>query len=245
MKIADHVEVLDITMSVAGRQSTIHPVLLWGDGDGATIIDTGMPGQLDAIKAHLDRMRVDLSEIRRIILTHQDIDHIGGASALAEATGARVFAHPDDIPYIEGDLPSIKMTPDRIEKMTQSLPDAERERVRAILQNPPRVKVGTAIRDGDELPFHGGLLVVHTPGHTPGHVSIFLKRSRVLLSGDALRVEEGELVGPSPSATPDMEMATASLGKLVPLPVDRVLCYHGGLSPEGAAARIRALASGS
>lgn len=244
MKIAERVEVLEITMNIAGRQSAIHPVLLWDDGDGATLIDTGMPGQLDLIRAHLDRLGVKMKDIRRIILTHQDIDHIGGAAALVKATGAEVLAHADDVPYIEGVKPLIKMNKERIEKMTESLPEKDREAARRMMGNPPSVDVDRRVADGEEIDLHGGMVVVHTPGHTPGHLSIYLKKSHILVSGDALRVENGKLVGPAPGATPDMNQAVASLAKLLPFEIDRVLCYHGGLSPEGASDRIRELADG-
>jgi len=245
MKIAKHVEALDITMSIAGRQSVIHPLLIWEDDDGITLIDTGMPGQTEQIEAHLKRLGLALKDVRRIVLTHQDIDHIGGAAALVATSGAEVYAHPDDIPYIEGDKPLIKMNRERVEKMIQSLPENERERARQMLTNPPSVKVDRQLQDGEELDFYGGMLLLHTPGHTPGHTSIFLRRPGLLVAGDALRVEEGRLVGPSPEATPDMELAVASLSRLTALPVKRVLCYHGGLASEegkDAADRIRELA---
>jgi glyoxylase-like metal-dependent hydrolase (beta-lactamase superfamily II) len=245
MKIAERAEVLEITMKIAGRQSAIHPLLLLDDGDGATLIDTGMPGQLELIREHLDRLGIKMSAIKRIILTHQDIDHIGGAAELVKATGAEVMAHADDVPYIEGVKPLIKMNRERIEKMTESLPENEREAARRMMSNPPSVDVDLRVHDGEELDFHGGMIVVHTPGHTPGHVSIYLKKPRILVSGDALRVEEGKLVGPAPGATPDMDQAVASLRKLLPFEIDRVLCYHGGLSPSSASARIRELADGA
>lgn len=88
----------------------------------------------------------------------------------------------------------------------------------------------------------GGMVVIHTPGHTPGHISLFLPADHLLIAGDALRVEDGELEGPSPKATPDMSRATASLRKLLAYPIDRVFCYHGGLSKPGALARLWELA---
>jgi len=245
MRIAKHIEALDISMNIAGRQSVIHPLLIWGDDDGITLIDTGMPGQTEQIEAHFKRLGLALKNIRRIILTHQDIDHIGGAAALVETSGAEVYAHGEDIPYIEGHKPLIKMNRERVEKMTASLAKDERERARRVLNNPPSVKVNRRLEDGEELDFYGGMLLLHTPGHTPGHTSIFLRRPGLLVAGDALRVEEGRLVGPSPEATPDMTLAVASLSRLTALPVKRVLCYHGGLAAEegkDAASRIRELA---
>jgi glyoxylase-like metal-dependent hydrolase (beta-lactamase superfamily II) len=86
------------------------------------------------------------------------------------------------------------------------------------------------------------MVVIHTPGHTPGHISLFIPAERLLISGDALRTENGDVVGPHPPATPDMPLAIASLKKLLDYPIDRVLSYHGGLSKPGALAKIRELA---
>ena len=95
-----------------------------------------------------------------------------------------------------------------------------------------------ALADGEELPYGGGIVVIHTPGHTPGHMSFFLPADHLLISGDALRVESGVLEGPNPKVTPDLSLAAASLRKLLGYPIDRVLCYHGGLSGPGALARL-------
>ena len=69
----------------------------------------------------------------------------------------------------------------------------------------------------------------------------------LLIAGDELRAEEGGLVGPSEWATPDMESANASLGKLTEHQIDYVLCYHGGLYGPNASekiAQLRATATG-
>ncbi len=241
MKIAEGVEALDLPMQFAGNASTIYPLVVWDDGGTVTLVDTGVPGLLDAFKQKLSTIGLDLKKVRRIILTHQDIDHIGSAAALKEATGAEVMAHADDRPYIEGEKPLVKMNPERMRKMLESAPAKDRERMETMFSNPPRVKVDRLLRDGEVLPIHGGITIIHTPGHTPGHISLFLQGARLLVSGDALRVEEGVLVGPAPGATPDMKQAVASLKKLIALPVDRVLCYHGGLSGPNQVARIKEL----
>ena len=244
MKIADQVEVLEVPMSFAGRMSVIHPVLLRDDDGSSTLIDTGMPGQLEQFRTLMQEAGVPLSSLARIIITHQDIDHIGGAQALVDESDAEVFAHPDDKPYIQGELPLIKMNAERIAAMVASLPESEREAARAMLAHPPRVTVDTNLSDGQELPFHGGIVVIHTPGHTPGHVSLYLRKHRILVSGDAMVVQDGVLAGPNPGATPNLAQATKSLSKLVAYPIDRVVCYHGGLSPAGASERIRELCAG-
>ncbi len=242
MQLGKNLEALEVSMRFGGNESTIYPVLLWDKKDGATLIDTGVPGSDAAIGEHLTRLGLKWKDIRRIIITHQDIDHIGGASAAVKASNAEVLAHSDDIPYIQGERRLLKMDPARVEAMVQTLPAEQRERARQLFASPPKVQVDRALADGEELPFGGGMVVIHTPGHTPGHISIFLRAERLLISGDALRAENGALQGPSPSATPDLAQATASLLKLLDYPIDRVLCYHGGLSRPGALKRLRELA---
>lgn len=243
MQIFEGAVSLELTMEgFGGNRASIHPVLLWG-ADGATLIDTGFPGTEAALEEALQRHGQSLSTLTRVIVTHQDIDHIGNLPAVAKS-GAEVLAHPDDIPYIEGDLRPIKMNPERLRMMAQSMPPERRAQVEALAENPPRAKVNTAITDGTELPIHGGIRVIHTPGHTPGHVCLYFPAERVLLAADALRVVDGELVGPAPQNTLDMEAAMASLRKL-PLDADYILCYHGGLYGPGAGERLRAVAEGA
>jgi glyoxylase-like metal-dependent hydrolase (beta-lactamase superfamily II) len=239
MQLGRNLEALEVSMRLGANQSTIYPVLMWDEKDEATLIDTGVAGSDVAIGEHLTRLGLEWKNIRRIILTHQDVDHIGGAGAIVKASNAEVLAHEDDIPYIQGERRLLKMNPDRIEAMLKTVPAEQRERVRQLFENPPTVHVDRALVDGEKLPYSGGIVVIHTPGHTPGHISLFLGAERLLIAGDALRAENGVLQGPSLSSTPDLAVATASLRKLLDYPIDRVLCYHGGLTNPGSLVRLR------
>lgn len=244
MKLYENVEALELKMNFGGNESTIHPVLFFDQPGDMTLVDAGLPGQGTAIKEIVTKLGLRMSNIRRLILTHQDIDHIGGAAEIVQETKAEVLAHADDLPYIQGEQQLIKFNPERIENMLKSLPEERREAARRLFSSPPRVRVDRVLKDGEELPQHGGLRIIHTPGHTPGHISILALAHGLLISGDALRVENGTLVGPSPAATPDMATAIASLDKLRSASIDRVLCYHGGLSEAGASERIEEIAGG-
>src|SRR5208283_5054926 len=103
-------------------------------------------------------------------------------------------------------------------------------------------KVERVLQGGELLPFHGGIDVIPTPGHTPGHVCYFVRSLGLLVAGDALRVENRELAGPSPTGTPDLPAAFASLKNLLACPIKGVLCYHGGFFDSDPGARIRELA---
>ncbi|MCL6454335.1 MAG: MBL fold metallo-hydrolase [Alicyclobacillus sp.] len=241
MKLGNQMEALELTMDLGGSRSSIYPVLLW-DEQGAVLVDTGMPGQLDAIRQAVEAAGVRFADIRHIILTHQDIDHIGSLPELVEALdGVEVWAHNDDVPYIQGERPLMKMNRDRMEKLFEQLPEDRKEMAMRILDHPPHAHVDHILHGGETLPFHGGVQVIHTPGHTPGHISLFVPSEGLLISGDELRVVDGELEGPAEGATPDMAQALKSLGKLVPFDVRTVICYHGGTFDRNPAQRILAL----
>ncbi len=242
MAIGNGIEALEVPMRFGAIETTVYPVILWDEKDGATLIDTGMPGSEAAIGEHLGHLGLEWKDIRRIIITHQDIDHIGGASKIVGSSNAEVFAHLDDIPYIQGEQRLLKMDPGHIEAMMQAFQEKQNAQPTQLFENLPKIHVNRALAGGEKLPYGGGIVVIHTPGHTPGHISLFLPTDHLLIAGDALRMEHGVLEGPNPKATPDLPQAIASLRKLLGYPIDRVLCYHGGLSNSGALARLWELA---
>lgn len=96
--------------------------------------------------------------------------------------------------------------------------------------------------DGDILPLAGGITIIHTPGHSPGHLSLYHHDSRTLIAADALTVQGDELHGPTPSATPDMKQALISLRKFAEYEIETVICYHGGIYRGNANKRIAEIA---
>lgn len=239
-----HFSSLALEVDVFGTISRIHPVLLW-DEEGTTLIDTGFPGTFPQLKQAIERNIPSFDQIKRIILTHQDWDHIGSVpDILQELNGqVKVLAHAEEKPYLEGSIPHYKLTPSRIDARVQSLPAPLREKARITLSNLPKFQVDYPMTDGETLPFHGGIKVIHVPGHTPGNVSLYVKSHRLLIAGDQLRIDNNILVGPAPEHTPDMPTAVQSLKKLLPYEIDTIICYHGGTYTFNAAARIAEIAA--
>ncbi|MGZ9584875.1 MBL fold metallo-hydrolase [Paenibacillus marinisediminis] len=224
MNIADGVAMLELNI----QGFILNPTLIW-DEDTAILMDTGMPGQAEAIREAMNKAGVPYERLKAVILTHQDIDHIGSIQEIVQGSNQHiaVYAHEMDKPYIEGTLPLLKADRKRMSSEEwESLPAA----MKYIYENPPRARVDMTLEDGQELPYCGGLRVIHTPGHTPGHICLYLKSSRTLVAGDAMIRANGSLRGPVPRATLDMDIALDSLKKLLDLDIERVICYHGGLS---------------
>jgi glyoxylase-like metal-dependent hydrolase (beta-lactamase superfamily II) len=232
MRINDDLHVLSLRMNFGSSPNEIHPSLILDETGGHTLVDTGLPGQEGEIGESLAEAGVQTNELGRIILTHQDLDHVGSCSPLARESGVQVLAHDEDAPYINGNMTPIKLTPEALEQRPQMREFYER-------WQPPRIDA--PLRDEDRLDLAGGVLVIATPGHTPGHVSLYLERSRTLIAGDALTAEDGQLNGPNPQATPDMETAWQSVQKLAELDVQNIVCYHGGPVTEDAEAQLRRL----
>ena len=242
MKIAEGIATIDLTADMVGRQMQIHPTLIWDDRD-VILVDTGIPGQSEAIREAMEKAGFSLNQLTKVILTHQDIDHIGSLPEILMEVSHKieVLAHEDDKPYIEGDLPLLKVNPERIAKMMESLPEEERHKVQAIYAAPLASSVDRTISDGEVLPYGGGISVIHTPGHTPGHISLYHQSSKTLITGDALTAPNGIIAGPNPPVTPDMDAAMKSIQKFVDFDIETVFCYHGGVINENAKEQILAL----
>jgi glyoxylase-like metal-dependent hydrolase (beta-lactamase superfamily II) len=242
MKIANGIEVLDLTVNIMGQSTTIYPTLIW-DEESTILVDAGFPGMEPQIQEAFAKAGVPLNRLNKVILTHQDIDHVGSLPAILAKSQHKieVFAHAVEKPYIEGDKPLIKMDSVRRAKMFENLPEEQRQRLVAVFSNPPKAKVDVTIEDGEELPYCGGIIIISTPGHTPGHICIYHKSSKTLVAGDALNIAEGQLIGPNPSATFDIDEAYKSLKKLAQYDIAALVCYHGGVYKENVQQRIAEL----
>ncbi|WP_344902222.1 MBL fold metallo-hydrolase [Paenibacillus hodogayensis] len=242
MKIADHVEVLELTLNLLGNTMTIHPAVI-RNVDSYVLVDTGTPGSDEDIRELIRQAGIEPSQLHSIIVTHQDIDHIGSLPHfLADHDGTLdVYAHEDDKPYIDGERAFIKGSPEVVRAILQPLPEGRRREFEDAFSPSTPPNVNRVVVDGELLPFGGGLRVIHTPGHTPGHISLYHEPSRTLIAGDAMVVHNGELLGPNPQNTPDMETAIQSLQKFKNFDVRSVVCYHGGLFEGDLHGRINEL----
>jgi glyoxylase-like metal-dependent hydrolase (beta-lactamase superfamily II) len=230
MRVANGVYVLPIPRSPQEPESFLNLTLIVDEQNDNTLVDAGLPDQMEAISAALVEAGIGVRDLRRIIFTHQDLDHLGSGAALVRRSGARVLTHPADAPYIEGSLRPLKPSPEMLQ---------QRPQVRKVLERLEPVRIDEYVENGTRLDLAGGTKVISTPGHTPGHISLYLERSKVLIAGDALTSERGSLNGPNPSMTLEMRTALQSIRRLADLEVDTIVCYHGGVVSEDANGQLR------
>ncbi|NOV02979.1 MBL fold metallo-hydrolase [Paenibacillus planticolens] len=248
MQIANGIHMLELEVVVMGRTNVIHPVLLCDD-ERAVLIDTGYPGNFPLICKAIEEHHVPLDKLNTIIISHQDIDHIGSLPAFLNEMPDKltVLASELEKPYIQGEKMLIKVTPEAIDRAVANLPENVspewRKAFRANLENPPKGQVHSLIEDGQILPVSGGLTVILTPGHTPGHLSFYHIPSKTLIAADAMVVADGQLNGPIPAYCADYELAVQSLKKFTEYDIEKVICYHGGLFEGNVNARIAELVS--
>jgi len=230
MKIVNGVEMFEISSNVMGTTSVISPTLIW-DNDAVILVDAGFPGQLEAIREEIEKVGVKFDNVNMVIVTHHDIDHIGSLLSIVKEfpNTVQVLAHEEEKAYIEGEKQPLKLA--KLEANLNILPEEMKviyEKLKAGFEN-SKVKVNKTLRDDEELPYCGGIKVIYTPGHTLGHICLYLKQSKTLIAGDLLSIKEGVLVKASSSINFDDELTIKSLKKLKGYDIETVICYHGGM----------------
>jgi glyoxylase-like metal-dependent hydrolase (beta-lactamase superfamily II) len=141
----------------------------------AVLLDTGLVGEPSLIRWRLRQLALQPNSIKAILLTHGHIDHAGNLAWAKAFTGAPIYAHPAEQQHIDGTYPyaGVNVWCGRMENAG-----------RAVLRVGRPARIDVPLCDGDDLPFWGGLRVVHLPGHTLGHCGFYSQRHDLLFSGD-------------------------------------------------------------
>ncbi len=198
-------------------------VLSEGLSSGFTLVDAGTPHDARRLRRALVRFG-GLKRCKLILLTHAHPDHAGCAALLARASGAPVLAHQSERPFIEsGQL------------YGRGGPQVQRAafKLGSLIWPVRRCRLSRALRDGEEVETSAGVWrVIHTPGHTMGHISFWRESDGVLLSGDALLnvlpwTRKPGLTLPLRLFTQDPDLALDSARKLARLEPRVLLAGHG------------------
>ena len=203
-----------------------------GDPATFTLIDTGLSGSADDILA---AARSFGAPIRRILLTHAHVDHVGSVDALLAKLG------PTQIEFTSNarTLPLLQKPPDK-----SLQPGESKEEIRGGLPGID-ARPSRLLTEGER---YGSLLCIETPGHIPGHLAFLDERDGTLYAGDALgSVGNLTVSGYPPWFFPNVgtwskATAVASAKKLLTFPIERFACGHGAVNPGGLPALRTAIA---
>ena len=216
---------MEITENVHLIPNIIANPYLIIDPDGLTLIDAGLPGSHKKILGYIYGLGHSASDLKRIIITHADMDHVGGLSAIKKACSARVYASA-----IESDAMS-KGVPSRKIKSRNSLRRLLMGVASLIMKARP-IPADEIIKEGQILPVLGGLHVLETAGHTPGHISLFSPSTGILFTGDSIISHHEELSRSLPQLTWDEANADEAARKQAALGAHIVCPGHGPVIKE-------------
>ena len=235
-----NVTVLEIKKVLHHAEVTLYPTLLQVGGRNY-LIDCGYEETFDEFVAALASKGVQVKELHAILLSHDDIDHLGALPLFKQANQALlVYCSESEAPSVVGQVKS-----ERLQQAEQLLPTIAPENQGWALafinqlQGIKRIAIDFTLRDNDRI--ENEIVVVATPGHTKGHLSFHLPSQKILIAGDALVIENGELALANPAFTLDIQEALRSVEKISRLKPEKVICYHGGVSEHNLAGGLRDL----
>ncbi|MCC7449336.1 MAG: MBL fold metallo-hydrolase [Anaerolineae bacterium] len=205
--------------------------------DGLTLVDTSLPNAHPMIERQLSGHGHTLRDIKRILITHAHVDHIGSLAELQRLTGAQVYAQYREAQVIRGEQPIARPHREDLGGINRLI---------AGVMPPPKfelAQVNCELKDGDRLDeVMPGLTVIDLSGHSPGQVGYWWPEKRLLIGGDVLMNVLG-LRTPFAMATPDMAQARRSIRKIAAMDID-VLCFgHGDPIIGNASVKLRAFAA--
>lgn len=237
--------VIGLRIAFVNVFAVTHPSGAW------TLVDAGVPFSASRIKNWADKHLPGLPNA--IVLTHGHFDHVSAARELSDQWDCPIYAHPFEFPYLTGQHsyppPNVGAGGGLMSLLSPTYPKGPVDLGNRLVPLP---------NDGNELPLAElpGWMLIHTPGHTPGHVSFFRESDRTLLVGDAFcttkpesffeaaLVQQPELHGPPAYFTSDWAAAKASVEKLAALNPVTVVPGHGKpISGAGVPSELARLAS--
>lgn len=223
--------VLPLEFKEDGLDFFVYPVVL-KDENGLYLIDCALPHFLPVIEAAFQKRGLQMQDIKKIIITHHDHDHMGALHEIIEKyPSIEVLCSKEQAPYIKGEKKSLRLL--QIEEVYEAASPQEKEGMKGFINMIRSVQYSskatiTVVEDNEILPICGGARVIFSDGHMPGHISLYLEENKTLISGDALVLEEGKLCIAERPFVLDKEKEIETVQKFCNYEIEKIICYHGG-----------------
>lgn len=224
-----------LSPDLAYLRLSIVNVVFYGDpanGGGWVLIDAGLSTSKGSIIEAAEHRFGRNCKPSAIIMTHGHFDHAGSLEALARHWDVPVYAHPLEFPYLNGQAsypPADPLVGGGLMAVLSPL----------FPRSPVNVERWLKMLPADHtVPAMPGWTWLHTPGHAPGHISLWLQGERTLISGDAIVttgqesvyeaiMQTPEMHGPPRYFTPDWDEAEQSVKRIAALEPELVISGHG------------------
>ena len=241
----NNIFILPVTFHLNSEEEFIIYPTLVKDDDELILIDCGYPGFATEIEQEMNKIGLSLNQLTKIIITHHDHDHMGALREIKEQYPAvEIMCSKEQAPYITGQRKSLRLQ--QAEEIQDTLPESEKEggmQFQNFIASVQKVDEVTVIDTGAILPYCGGIRVVDTKGHMPGHISLYIEKEKVLIAGDALIVENEKLCMAMPQFVLNMQDAQESIRNLQNYDIEKIICYHGGLYDHNIKASLKEIIS--
>lgn len=221
-------------------ETTLFPTLIQINNKNY-LIDAGYEETYPDFVMALAQLGVSVGDISAILVSHDDIDHIGGLHLFKkENPSLQIYCSAIEAPSITGTVVSERFN--QAQQSLPHLPEAQKEwGIQFIerLKSIQRLPVDGTLQNGELI--EDAIEVVPTPGHTKGHISFFIPESSTLIANDALVVENNQFDIANPMFTLDMPKAIQSVAAIQKLKPKKVICYHGGVVSENVVEKLNLL----
>ncbi len=219
---------LPIEFEFNGEKQCIYPSLIIVNNE-LTLVDTGYINFLPLIEDAIVKHGYEMKNLKNIIITHYDDDHIGSLYDFkVKYPHINIIASEIESNYINGEIKSERLV--QAEEMLEHMPIEEKEFGEWFIQqlkNIRHISVDEKVSDSQMI-LNDECQIVATPGHTSGHISLYFPDLECVITGDAAVQDNCELVIANPNFCLNIEKAEESLKRIKNLKAATYYCYHGG-----------------
>lgn len=216
--------VLELNETNNDTPFSVHPVVLFNQEE-MIMIDCGFVGSYELLEQQFINKDLDIHNLTMVIVTHHDHDHIANLARLKEEIpNLKIASSGIEKMYIEGDEVAV-----RIEQALAGQEDDNANPFIELIKSIETAQVDIVLSDKQFIDSVGGLEIIATPGHLDGHISVYSYEFKTLITGDALVVEDGQLIIANPEYALDLNEAIQSALKFNNYDIEQVVCYHGGI----------------